>query len=221
MLQARTREQKRADLKKFDSARKALSTMQVAERCGVHYTTVRRWILEGNIPAYETPGGHLRVLPDDVDAFLESRKLHGKASPTGALRVLLVDDDPVFRESAVEFLGREPNLDAREAADGFVAGRLVSEFQPHVVVLDLLMPGVDGFEVCRNIKSSPRSRRTRVLILTAYATAENIRKAQDCGADLCAAKPIALDKLRDIVLRLARGSPDEAQKARPGDGSRS
>jgi len=207
-------------LKKFEYVRKALSTMQVAERCGVHYTTVRRWILEGNLPAYETPGGHLRVLTEDVNAFLESRKLHGKVSLTGTLRVLVVDDDRMFRESAVEFLGREPNMEVREAADGFIAGRLVSEFQPHVVVLDLLMPGVDGFEVCRNIKNSPRSRRARVLVLTAYATGENIRKAQECGADLCTAKPIGLDKLRDMILRLARGSPDEPEKGRLRDRSR-
>ena len=204
---------------KPESARKALSTMQVAERCGVHYTTVRRWVLEGNLPAYETPGGHLRVLREDVDAFLESRKLRGKVNLSGTLRVLVVDDDRTFRESAVEFLGREPNMEVREAADGFVAGRLVSEFQPHVVILDLLMPGVDGFEVCRNIKHSPRSRQTRVLVLTGYPTGENIRKARENGADLCMAKPVGLEKLRDTILGLAHGTLGEADKAKPSDGA--
>lgn len=185
--------------------RKALSTMQVAERCGVHYTTVRRWILDGNLPAYETPGGHLRVLETDVQAFLESRKLRGGRSVSGTLRVLVVDDDATFRESAVEFLGRQPNVKVRQAVDGFAAGRQVSEFQPHVIILDLLMAGMDGFEVCRNIKASPRSRQTRVLVLTGYATAENIEKAKESGADLCMAKPVGLDELRDAVLRLARG----------------
>ena len=209
-------------MKKPQYPPKALSTMQVAERCGVHYTTVRRWILEGNLPAYETPGGHLRVLREDVDAFLESRKLRGKVNLSGTLRVLVVDDDRTFRESAVEFLGREPNMEVREAADGFVAGRLVSEFQPHVVLLDLLMPGVDGFEVCRNIKHSPRSRQTRVLVLTGFPTGENIRKAQESGADLCLAKPVGLDKLRDTILRLAHGTPEpeNADKPEPADGTR-
>ena len=187
---------------------KALSTMQVAERCGVHYTTVRRWILDGNLPAYETPGGHLRVLDTDVHAFLESRKLRGRRSLTGTLRVLIVDDDATFREGAVEFLGRQPNIKVRQADDGFAAGRQVSEFQPHVVILDLLMAGMDGFEVCRNIKASPRSRQTRVLVLTGYATTENIEKAKEAGADICMAKPTGLDELHDAVLRLARGSSD-------------
>jgi excisionase family DNA binding protein len=182
--------------------------MQVAEQCGVHYTTVRRWILDGNLPAYETPGGHLRVLETDVQAFLESRKLHGGRSLTGTLRVLVVDDDTTFRESAMEFLNRQQGIKARQAADGFAAGRQVSEFQPHVVILDLFMAGMDGFEVCRNIKGSPRSRQTRVLVLTGYATTENIEKAKEAGADLCMAKPIGMDELRDAILRLARGSAD-------------
>jgi len=195
-------------LKKRGQVQKALSTMQVAEQCGVHYTTVRRWILEGNLPAYETPGGHLRVLDADVHAFLESRKLRGWRDLTGTLRVLVVDDDAAFRESATEFLGRQPNMRVRQAADGFAAGRQVSEFQPHIVILDLLMAGMNGLDVCRNIKASPRSRQTRILVLTGYATTENIEKAKEGGADLCMAKPVGLDELHDAVLRLARGSSD-------------
>ncbi len=190
--------------------------MQVAERCGVHYTTVRRWILDGNLPAYETPGGHLRVLETDVNEFLDSRKLRGWRNLTGTLRVLVVDDDASFRESAMEFLGHQPNIKVRQAADGFAAGRQVSEFQPHVIILDLLMAGMDGFEVCRNIKASPRSRQTRVLVLTGYATAENIEKAKDSGADLCMAKPVGLDELHDAVLRLARGLSDGAAEPESG-----
>jgi excisionase family DNA binding protein len=195
-------------LKKRGQVQKALSTMQVAEQCGVHYTTVRRWILEGNLPAYETPGGHLRVLDADVHAFLESRKLRGWRDLTGTLRVLVVDDDAAFRESATEFLGRQPNMRVRQAADGFAAGRQVSEFQPHIVILDLLMAGMNGLDVCRNLKASPRSRQTRILVLTGYATTENIEKAKEAGADLCMAKPVGLDELHDAVLRLARGSSD-------------
>jgi excisionase family DNA binding protein len=202
-------------MKRRASSQKALSTMQVAELCGVHYTTVRRWILDGNIPAYETPGGHLRVLETDVHAFLESRRLRGDRNLSGTLRVLVVDDDATFRESAVEYLSRQPNIKVRQAADGFAAGRQVSEFQPHVVILDLLMAGMDGFEVCRNIKASPRSRQMRVLVLTGYATAENIEKAKEAGADLCMAKPVGLDELRDAVLRLARGASDDERKSQP------
>jgi len=179
--------------------------MQVAEQCGVHYTTVRRWILEGNLPAYETPGGHLRILKDDVDAFMESRRLKGPRSLSGTLRVLVVDDDRTFRESAIEFLSPDPTMDVRYAANAFSAGRMIVEFQPHVVLLDLLMPGINGFEVCKNIKTSPRTRQMTVIVLAGFATDENVRMAKECGADLCLAKPVELDELRDIIWRLGHG----------------
>jgi excisionase family DNA binding protein len=206
-------------MKRRGYSQAALSTMQVAERCGVHYTTVRRWILDGNLPAYETPGGHLRVLETDVHAFLESRKLRGGRSVSGPLRVLIVDDDLTFLKSAAEFLGRQPNVSVRQAADGFAAGRQVSEFQPHVVILDRSMAGMDGLEVCRNIKASPRSRNMRLLVLTGYATADDIEKAKESGADLCMAKPARLDELRDAVLRLARGPSQGERKLEPGTSS--
>lgn len=188
--------------------REAISTMAAAEECGVHYTTIRRWILDGSLPAYETPGGHLRILRKDLSQFIESRKLRGKRAVTGTLRILIVDDDDTFRESAAEFFGRAPDTEIRSAGDGFTAGRLVAEFQPHVVVLDLLMPGMNGFDVCLSIRSAPRTRGAIVIVLTGFPTDENIRRARECGADLCLAKPISLDELRDKVLEMGRGNDE-------------
>jgi excisionase family DNA binding protein len=190
--------------------------MQVAEKCGVHYTTVRRWILAGNLPAYETPGGHLRVLREDVEGFIESRRLRGRVSASGVLRVLVVDDDNTFRESCVEFLAREPHTKVRQAANGFDAGRQLAEFQPHVVILDLCMPGLDGFAVCRQIRSSPRTRDTCVLVLTGFATDENLKRAQAEGADITLAKPIDMDELRKIVVELGRGESNGPRGGRGG-----
>lgn len=184
--------------------KEAVSTMRAAKICGVHYTTIRRWVLEGSLPAYETPGGHLRVLREDIEDFIASRKRVGRGGREGALRVLVVDDDEAFRDSVVDFLGRDGAVEVREAEDGFAAGLLVADFDPDVMILDLLMPRLDGFETCKRLKDRKRSRNVRVLVLTGFATDENIRKAQACGADRCLAKPIDLDELKEAVLTLAR-----------------
>jgi CheY-like chemotaxis protein len=173
---------------------------------------VRRWILSGNLPAYETPGGHLRVLKEDVENFLESRRLRGRVSASGVLRILVVDDDSTFRESCVEFFMREPRTKVRQAADGFDAGRQVAEFQPHVVILDLCMPGLDGFTVCRQVKTSPRTRDTRIVVLTGFATEENMKRAQEEGADVCMTKPADMEVLKEIVLDLGRGESDGVRR---------
>ena len=199
------------------SKRKALSTMQVAEKCGVHYTTVRRWILAGNLPAFETPGGHLRIMVDDVDRFLDSRRLGGGVPPSTTLRVLVVDDDVSFRDACGEALGRLPHTEVRKAANGFESGRLVAEFLPHVIILDLRMPGMDGFEVCRDIKTSARTKHARVLVLTGFATEDNIRRAKACGAERCVHKPVDMDALCEMVLELGRGVPAGMQRPVPSD----
>lgn len=197
------------------TTKRAVSTMDAAKECGVHYTTIRRWILEGLLPAYETPGGHLRILRRDLAVFLESRKFKGRRPAGGPVRVLVVDDDAIFRQSAVEFLSRRDGLSVKEAADGFTAGRMVTEFMPHVVILDLLMPGVDGFQVCRSIKSSPRTRHIAILVLTGFPTDDHLKRVRECGADVCVAKPIELDDLHAEILRLANVAPAAAKADEP------
>ena len=190
-------------------ASKALSTMAAAQFCGVHYTTIRRWILAGDLSAFETPGGHLRIRKEDIDAFIASRRHVARTHrrPGRTCRVLVVDDEDVFRSGVVEFLARDARFEVQQAADGFAAGRLVAEFRPEVVLLDLLMPGVDGFEVCRQIKSAKRSRNTRVLVLTGFPTDENMKRAIESGADVCCAKPMELEEIRDQILNLIGARP--------------
>ena len=197
------------------TTKRAVSTMDAAKECGVHYTTIRRWILEGLLPAYETPGGHLRILRHDLALFLESRKFKGRRPGTGPVRVLIVDDDAIFRQSAVEFLSKREGLLVKDASDGFTAGRMVAEFMPHVVVLDLLMPGIDGFDVCRNIKNSMRTRHIAILVLTGFPTDDNLKRVRECGADLSLAKPVELDELHAQILRLANVEPKVAEPQAP------
>jgi two-component system response regulator MprA len=150
-----------------------------------------------------------------MDSFLELRRLQGARRPGAPLRVLIVDDDEALRDSVVTFFGRDPRIEVRQAADGFSAGRLVAEFQPDVVILDLLMPGLDGFAVCRSIRSSRRSRHTRILVLTAFASEENVRRATECGADICLAKPVELDELKAKALALGRDEREAPVPAAP------
>jgi two-component system OmpR family response regulator len=131
------------------------------------------------------------------------------------VRVLIVDDDAVFRQSALEFLSKREGISAKEASDGFTAGRMVAEFMPHVVVLDLLMPGMDGFEVCRSIKNSMRTRHIAILVLTGFPTDDNLKRVRECGADLSLAKPVELDELHAQILRLANVEPKVAEPQAP------
>ena len=122
------------------------------------------------------------------------------------MKILVVDDEPAVRESlrrALELEGYEIELaeNGREALD-----RLDSESQHDAVILDVLMPGLDGLEVCRRIRSA--GNRVPVLMLTARDEVENRVAGLDAGADDYVTKPFALEELLARVRALLRRATD-------------
>jgi CheY-like chemotaxis protein len=101
------------------------------------------------------------------------------------------------------------------AADGFEAGRLVATFRPDVVLLDLRMPGMDGFQVCRTIKADPETSSTIVISMTGYHTPETEAKILECGAIRCFAKPVEPSTLASYIDSLfAQGTGGKSRKKR-------
>ena len=131
------------------------------------------------------------------------------------LAVLVVDDNALFLESAVGYLARDPVLKVRGAADGHEALRALNELKPDVVVLDLMMQGLNGFDVCRLIRKSAGERKIHVVILSGFASQDVIEMARTCGADLCLAKPIELGDLRRAMMTLARGEGQDGGSGQP------
>jgi excisionase family DNA binding protein len=174
-----------------------LTAGQVAVRCHVSYQTVKNWVSAGKLKAFFTPGGHRRVRVEDFQAFLDHYRL--PLHPAAKRRVLIVDDDPLLVQTLAKFFRKIGEYELATAEDGFDAGLQMLGFRPDLVVLDLMMPNLDGFVVCRKIKASPLARQTRVLVMTGYPTDENIRKALECGADGWLAKPFRMGEVRKRV----------------------
>jgi len=126
------------------------------------------------------------------------------------LRVLVVDDEPAVRETVGDTLGLD-GYDIRTAADGVTALQGMAELRPDAVVLDVLMPGLDGLSVCRTVRG--RGDRTPILMLTARDAVGDRVDGLDAGADDYLVKPFAPDELRARVRALLRRAGMEA----PGD----
>ena len=119
---------------------------------------------------------------------------------SGRSKVLVVDDDATIRDVLAEHLSSRKNpYEVMTALDGFEAGRLVATFKPDVVLLDLRMPGMDGFQVCRTIKADPESSTTIVIAMTGYHTPETEAKIKECGAIECYAKPVESSILAESI----------------------
>jgi CheY-like chemotaxis protein len=139
---------------------------------------------------------------------------------SGKPRVLVVDDEASIREVLSEHLtARSKSYEVMTAADGFEAGRLVATFRPDVVLLDLRMPGMDGFQVCRTIKADPDSSRTVVIAMTGYYTPETEAKILECGALSCVAKPVEPSTLAGMIDKvLEQGTANRPRRRRHAKG---
>ena len=182
-----------------------LTTHQISKLCLVDSSTVISWIEQGKLPAYRTPGGHRRVSLKD---FLDFMKKYNLPLPSGINvdinpRVMIIDDETeiikvIFR--VLKTLNSEIQIES--ATDGFEAGRKMADFKPDLVILDLMLPGIDGFEICRTIRKDERLKDARVLAITGYDTPENKKKIFSCGANGYLVKPFDIKDLMAEINKL-------------------
>ena len=183
-----------------------LTTGDIASYCEVTTAAVLKWISSGKLSVFTTPGGHYRVLRTEFRAFLEQHGMFidegffGKGK--GRQRILIVDDEPDVLSFIESTLRLESSYELATASDGFEAGHRLATFRPDLIVLDIMLPGVSGFEVCRKVKSDPATQHVKILVVTGYATGENIEEMLQYGADDYLEKPLKLEQLRQKVRRL-------------------
>lgn len=176
---------------------KNLTTFVIADLLSVDPGSVANWIDQDRLRAYRTPGGHRRVRVEDLLEFLRKQKMPIPPElQTKPPCVIVVDDEIAVAQVIAKALKKaNPQWEVLEANDGFQAGAMVSTKRPEVVILDLRMPGMDGFEVCQRLKADPETRNVAVLAITAYPSQENHDRILQCGAKACFAKPLDLPAL--------------------------
>lgn len=183
-----------------------LSTTEAARLCQVDRRTMLRWVDNGLLPHHRTGGGRRRILVQDLVAFMHERGMPvPSALDPGPVRVAIVDDDTAFARSLNRFVTSVlPEADIRVAADGFAAGLLLSSFRPHLVLLDLVMPGLDGYEVLRRIRQQQELDGTAVVIISGSLTEAGAEQLQAMGAAATLAKPLEPERLQAVIVNLTR-----------------
>ena len=189
-----------------DSENTYLTTAQAAKLLMVSSGSVRGWIGNGLLDAQLTPGGHRRILRRDLERFAHERGLALASDRSEHPRILIVEDDEQFAEYLRRLLTRLPEpVDVSVAHSGFEAGFLARDPTPDVILLDLMMPTLDGFEVCAMLKHDAKTRNIRIVAMTGHYSDENVSKIMTLGAAECLAKPFEVEGLlRAIGLRGGR-----------------
>jgi len=183
------------------------TVFKASKYCNVSPKTIINRIDAGHIKAYRTPGGHRRINRRDLEEFMQKQGIpipEPESIPeNNRKKILVVDDDPIIVESIVQALEEdEHDYEVISAADGFEAGLQVNHFKPHLLILDIMMPDIKGYEVCQKIKSNKETCDTRIIVLSAYLDEEKFKQMKDNGADACFSKPLPLPQLKEEVARL-------------------
>lgn len=169
---------------------------EVADLLMVSPVTVRQWAQKGKLEAMTTPGGHRRFSMEAVEKFAAENNITLTPSDKHQTRILIVDDDISLAEFLKELLTvHHSDLLVELVHDGFSAGRMMESFSPHIVLLDLMMPQMDGFEVCRMIKGGEDGATIRVIAMSGFCSQENLQHILKEGAESCLRKPFSTTTL--------------------------
>ena len=185
-------------------SKQSFSTSEVAKYCHVTADTIRKWAEAGRIHVFKTPGGHRRIRRDDLIQFLRENNipLHEELDSSG-VKILVVDDEKAVISIIRRFLERsQARFQIEIAMDGYDAGHQVATFRPNVIFLDLRLPGIDGFEVCRRIKASAESASTRIIAMTGYYESDVAQRIIEMGAEMLMQKPFTPDDLRRALAKV-------------------
>lgn len=173
------------------AAKPYLTPNEAAELLMVAPATLRIWADKGLIRAHTTAGGHRRFMKEDLARFQQAMLQADSRTKQGASRrILIVDDDASLTRYLCALLGSYPGVVTEVAHDGFTAGQRVHTFQPDTLLLDLMMPGLDGFQVCTQIKAAPQTRAIRIIAITGFPSPENLARILAAGAEACLDKPL-------------------------------
>ena len=161
-----------------------VSTREAAELLGVSVRTIQLWVESGALEAWKTPGGHRRIQRSAVESMLRQRSvssgtertLHTPSSSTThevELRVLIVEDDPHLQEIYTLAIRSLPfPISLETANDGFGGLIKAGSRRPHVIIADLMLPGMDGFRMIRSLLELPETQHSLIYAVSALTSAE-------------------------------------------------
>ena len=182
-----------------------LTVFKASKHCNVSPKTIINWIEAGHIKAYKTVGGHRRINIVDLEDFMRKQgiPIPDTEIDEGRRRILVVDDDPIIVETIVQALEEDEfDYEVISASDGFEAGIQVNHFKPHLLILDIMMPDIKGYDVCKKIKNDDETKDTKIIVLSAYLDEDKFKQMKDNGADVCFSKPLPLPQLKAEVAQL-------------------
>ncbi|MFN3166437.1 MAG: response regulator [Phycisphaeraceae bacterium] len=183
--------------------KQVFTTGEAAEICKVSQQTIIRCFDAGRLKGFRVPGSRFRRIPrEELIRFMKNNDIPTDDFAGGKKKVLVVDDDPQIVELFRDVLGRDERFEVQTATTGYDAGLMTNEFKPDLLILDYMLPDVNGNVVCKTVRSNDKLRGMKVLIVSGVVNREEIDDLLSSGADDFIKKPFDLDALMARIASL-------------------
>ena len=172
------------------------TTGEAAKICKVSQQTIIRCFDNGQLKGFRVPGSKFRRIPREaLYKFMKDNQIPTDALENGKRKVLLVDDDPEIVELINKALDDDGRFEVRIAANGFDAGMMVKEYRPDLIVLDVMLPDINGKEVCHRVRADSNLEEVRIICISGMIEDDKIQELRLAGADDFIHKPFDVDVL--------------------------
>ncbi|MCX7905447.1 MAG: response regulator [Elusimicrobiales bacterium] len=183
--------------------KKGFSTFEISKICGVYPSTVINWINQGKLKSYVTPGGHHRVTKQDLLDFLKEYNFPiPQELVAEKKKIFIVDDDEVFRKSLVKAFSKKNNIfEIYDYEDGYSALIALGNNKPDLMLIDIVMPKIDGITLIKKVKEDKNLSSIRFIVITGEADGEDIKEIKRL-IDGYFRKPVEFNKIIEFVCNL-------------------
>jgi excisionase family DNA binding protein len=180
----------------MDKMKDLFTTGEAAEVCRVSQQTIIRCFDAGRLEGFRVPGSRFRRIPrQSLVKFMKDNKIPLDAIESGKRKILVVDDDAEIVELIVDVLDRDGRFETETASSGYEAGIATERFRPELILLDYMLPDVNGNIVCQAIRGNPQFENIKIIVVSGVVKRDEIAQLIKSGAEDFIRKPFDVTEL--------------------------
>jgi len=176
------------------------TTGEAAEICRISQQTIIRCFDSGRLEGFRVPGSKFRRIPRiSLIKFMKDNRIPLDGIESGKKKVLIVDDDAEIIELLADVLVRDGRFELKTAASGYEAGISTQQFRPDLILLDYMLPDINGNVVCQIIRKNPEFENIKIIIISGVVKQDEIDQLLKSGAEDFIKKPFNIVELTNKV----------------------
>ena len=187
----------------IDVMKDLFTTGEAAEICNLSQQTIIRCFDSGRLRGFRIPGSKFRKIPrESLIKFMKENNIPMQNLHSGKKRLLIVDDDAEIVELMLDVLQRDGRFEVQTASTGYDAGITTQKFHPDLILLDYMLPDVNGNVVCHTIRSNQEFQNIKIIIVSGVVKHDEIENLLKSGAEDFIQKPFNIVELTEKISKI-------------------